>query len=203
MGARILIRSSKCGLGKRAGPEPPCLLSVLFSPTQQCREVEMLCPHLRFAFAARILGMLAFATVAAPIVICEATAKPLAAIVEDVDPRISSVALMDYLEPGRTLVLGAQGWIEIGYFASCTREKVVGGVVRIGVDRSEVSGGQVDRRQVECDSENIAVPELQAERVAGSAQRGLAEFRRLCPSCRGPRAAAAQFDAAYRCLRRR
>lgn len=100
-----------------------------------------------------------------------AFADPLAAIVEDVDSGVASVGFMDYLERGRTVDLGAKGWIEIGYFASCTHEKITGGVVRIGAEHSEVTGGRVERRQVQCDTEHLSLTKSVAARAAGSAQR--------------------------------
>jgi hypothetical protein len=105
----------------------------------------------------------------------------LAAIVEDVGPGVPSISFMDYLERGQELVLGASGWIEIGYLGSCVHEKVTGGVVRIGMERSEVTGGVVERRQVQCDRQNLIVTESQAERAAGSAQRGAAHNGKSIP----------------------
>lgn len=104
-------------------------------------------------------------------------AAPPVALVEDVDAKVPGVALMDYLEQGRRLELGSSGWIEIDYFSSCLHERIVGGAVTVGTERSEVSGGSVERHPVECDAGRIALTEPQAERAAGFVQRGGTELR--------------------------
>ncbi len=107
----------------------------------------------------------------------DASAAPPVALVEDVAPQVSGVALMDYLEQGRRLDLGSDGWIEIDYFSSCLHERIVGGSVTVGAERSDVSGGAVERHQVECDAGKIVLTEPQAERAAGFVQRGGAELK--------------------------
>jgi hypothetical protein len=104
-------------------------------------------------------------------------AAPPVALVEDVDMKVPGVGLMDYLERGRRLDLGSGGWIEIDYFSSCLHERIVGGAVTVGTERSEVSGGTVERHPVECDAGKIALTEPQAERAAGFVQRGGAELK--------------------------
>ena len=84
---------------------------------------------------------------------------------------------MDYLEQGRRLDLGADGWIEIDYFSSCLHERIVGGSITVGAERSDVSGGSVERRQVECDAGKIALTAAQTERSAGFVQRGGTESK--------------------------
>jgi hypothetical protein len=103
-------------------------------------------------------------------------AQPVA-LVEDVDAKVPGVAMMDYLEQGRRLDLGSGGWIEIDYFSSCLHERIVGGVVRVGTERSEVSEGTVERHPVQCDSGKITLTDSQAERAAGFVQRGGAELK--------------------------
>ena len=106
-----------------------------------------------------------------------AHAAPPVALVEDVDAKVPGVALMDYLQQGRRLDLGSTGWIEIDYFASCLHERIVGGAVTVGTERSEVSGGAVERHPVECDAGKISLTEPQAERAAGFVQRGGQELK--------------------------
>lgn len=106
-----------------------------------------------------------------------ANAAPPVALVEDVAPQVSGIALMDYLEQGRHLDLGAAGWIEIDYFSSCLHERIVGGSITVGAERSDVSGGSVERHQVECDAPKIALTEAQTERSAGFVQRGGTELK--------------------------
>jgi len=92
------------------------------------------------------------------------------AIVEAVDSPGAGVELMDTLEAGRTLRLGAGGTIEIGYLASCVDERITGGIVAIGSERSNVVDGAVDRSTVACDSGHI-VSGPESEAFAGSVQR--------------------------------
>jgi hypothetical protein len=106
-----------------------------------------------------------------------ARAAPPVALVEDVDAKVPGVAMMDYLEQGRRLDLGSGGWIEIDYFSSCLHERIVGGVVMVGTERSEVSEGTVERHPVQCDSGKITLTDSQAERAAGFVQRGGAQLK--------------------------
>jgi hypothetical protein len=106
-----------------------------------------------------------------------AGAAPPVALVEDVDAKVPGVAMMDYLEQGRRLDLGSGGWIEIDYFSSCLHERIVGGVVRVGTERSEVSEGTVERHPVQCDAGKITLTNSQADRAAGFVQRGGAELK--------------------------
>lgn len=123
------------------------------------------------------LALLAVLAASGPLGVRSAYAAPPVALVEDVAPQVSGIALMDYLEQGRRLDLGADGWIEIDYFSSCLHERIVGGSVTVGAARSDVSGGSVERRQVECDARKIALTEAQAERSAGFVQRGGTELK--------------------------
>jgi hypothetical protein len=106
-----------------------------------------------------------------------ARAAPPVALVEDVDAKVLGVALMDYLEQGRRLDLGSGGWIEIDYLSSCLHERIVGGAVTVGTERSEVSGGTVERHPVNCDAGKISLTEPQADRAAGFVQRGGTELK--------------------------
>jgi hypothetical protein len=119
-----------------------------------------------------VLVAASMATVAHP-----ARAAPPVALVEDVAPQVSGVVAMDYLAQGRRLDLGSDGWIEIDYFSSCLHERIIGGAVTVGVEKSDVSGGSVDRHQVECDAGKITLTEPQAERAAGFVQRGGTELK--------------------------
>ena len=108
-----------------------------------------------------------------------AYAGPPVALVEDVDAKVPGVAFMDYLEQGRRLNLGSGGWIEIDYFSSCLHERIVGGGVTVGTERSDVTGGTVERHTAECDAGKIALTEPQAERAAGFVQRGGTELHTM------------------------
>lgn len=77
---------------------------------------------------------------------------PFAAVVEDIDAPSTSIQFMDYVKKGQMIVLGPNGSVTLGYFQSCMQETITGGVAIIGKERSSVSGGLVEREEVECDN---------------------------------------------------
>ncbi len=84
-----------------------------------------------------------------------AAAAELTALVEDVKGRLQGVEVMDYVAAGRTLRLGAGDTLTLGYLSSCLRETITGGVVKIGNDQSEVTGGRVERVRIDCDGSRL------------------------------------------------
>ncbi len=74
------------------------------------------------------------------------------ALVEDATGTIAGVEVFDTLTAGRVLRLAPGAVLTIGYFKSCLREVVTGGVVTIGTERSEVQGGTIARERVPCDT---------------------------------------------------
>jgi len=91
-----------------------------------------------------------------------ARAGDMTALVEDVKGRIQGVEFMDYVAAGRTLRLGAGDTLTLGYLSSCLRETIAGGVVKIGVEQSEVTGGRVERARIECDGGRLKLAANQA-----------------------------------------
>ena len=71
-----------------------------------------------------------------------AWAGSVVAIVEEIEADRADVAFMDYLGTGRTIVLGKQGRLVLGYLKSCLREVITGGTVTVGVEKSVVKGGK-------------------------------------------------------------
>lgn len=95
----------------------------------------------------------ALSLVAAVAFASAATAEPqFSAVVEDIEAPSSTIQFMDYVKKGQMIVLGPAGTITLGYFRSCMQETITGGVAIIGSRRSTVSGGTVDRQEVECDT---------------------------------------------------
>src|SRR5271163_1749541 len=75
------------------------------------------------------------------------------AIVEAVYGNPPGVESMDYLETGRTLQLGPGDSIVLDYLSSCMREVIHGvGAVKVGVERSEISSGKIERAKVDCEA---------------------------------------------------
>src|ERR1700752_658907 len=84
---------------------------------------------------------------------------PLVALVEHLDGNPVGVEIMDYVEAGKVIRLGARDRIVLGYMTSCIRETITGGTVTIGRDKSEVQSGEVERILVECDARTAATVE--------------------------------------------
>lgn len=95
----------------------------------------------------------ALSLVAAVAYASAAAAEPqFSAVVEDIEAPSSTIQFMDYVKKGQMIVLGPTGTVTLGYFRSCMQETITGGVAIIGSRQSTVSGGTVDRREVECDT---------------------------------------------------
>jgi hypothetical protein len=95
------------------------------------------------------------------------------ALVEEVTAKSAGVQIMDYLSAGQIVKLGPGESIVIDYLRSCGREQITGGVVTIGVEQSEVAGGNVRREKVECDGGHM---QMTAEQASKS---GVMVFRSL------------------------
>ncbi len=109
---------------------------------------------------------LVVAVVAGMAVAGPAAAQSPAALVEDVDAPGAAVGFMDYVVPGQVIDLGAGGTLRLGYLKSCLSETIVGGRVIVGRSKSEIRGGKVERRRVECDGGRL---KLTTEQLAKSA----------------------------------
>jgi hypothetical protein len=62
------------------------------------------------------------------------------------------VAFMDYLQTGQIIWLDPYETIVLTYMSSCIRERITGGTVIIGMNRSDVRSGEVARFTVPCDA---------------------------------------------------
>ena len=87
-------------------------------------------------------------------------AQPVA-IVEDIDAPNAAVQFFDYVDAGTVIELGDSGTVTLGYFASCQRETITGGTVRIGDDASEIENGRIERERVECDGGGVQLAAAQ------------------------------------------
>ena len=81
---------------------------------------------------------------------------------------------MDYVEPGKTIQLGARGGIVLSYMSSCMRETISGGTVTVGTEQSEVAGGRVVRAKVPCDAGKLALTGDKPGQFAGRVFRSAA-----------------------------
>ncbi|MBM3547829.1 MAG: hypothetical protein FJX54_12825 [Alphaproteobacteria bacterium] len=94
-----------------------------------------------------------------------------AAIVEDLTGQVAGIEVLDYVDAGRVIEL-RQGTLVLGYLKSCVRETIRGGTVKVGSERSEVTGGAVERKTSPCDGGKL---QLTAEQAGKS---GAMVFRR-------------------------
>ena len=119
---------------------------------------------LKVAIISWLLGTLFF--------VCSAShADELVAIVEDYSPSFSGVEVFEYLSPGTILKLADNEWILLGYLRSCNQETINGGTILVGENKSTVVDGSIDRRKVQCDSENLQLTTDQSDRAGVSVMR--------------------------------
>jgi hypothetical protein len=112
-----------------------------------------------------VSGMFAF--------VAPAAAQAPVAIVEDVAGNADGAAFMDYVEPGKVIHLNPQSSIVLSYLKSCVREAIAGGTVRVGVERSEVEGGKVERTTVNCEAGRMMRATQETNQPAGLIVRDL------------------------------
>jgi len=129
------------------------------------------------AAAAVVLLPLTLATGAEP--------RPIAAIVEEVtgtpaiavkgpDGRVierTVLQAMVYVARGDEIALAPGDAIVLGYFVSCLRETIKSGILTVGARQSELEFGDVERRRVPCDVEQMQLTAEQANQSAGTVMR--------------------------------
>ncbi len=71
------------------------------------------------------------------------------AIVEEASAD-APVRIFSYLSQGQIINLGPKAELLIGFLRSCVQERVRGGVVKIGADRSHVTNGQRSAKPLDC-----------------------------------------------------
>jgi len=92
----------------------------------------------------------------------QALAQPVA-IVEDAQGDGVPVQVMELLEEGVVIELPAGASIVLGYLGSCLREHIAGGKATVGADQSEVTGGQVTRETIQCQSASASASSRSGE----------------------------------------
>jgi hypothetical protein len=78
------------------------------------------------------------------------------AIVEDVSPGIGDLRRFDLIAAGRSVELGQDGRLVLGYLKSCWQDSITGGRAVVEPLKSLVEGGALVRRRVECDAAGLA-----------------------------------------------
>jgi hypothetical protein len=114
-----------------------------------------------------------------------AFAQAPVALVEEIKGQVAGLEAMDYLAAGKTFRLGSDQTVIIDYLNSCVRETIRGGTVKIGVQRSEVDSGAVERGRVDCDAAKMMTTSGQVVdnagyvfRESGAAKEGLPRIQR-------------------------
>lgn len=79
-----------------------------------------------------------------------ASAQAPVAIIEQINGNPPGIEVMDYVEAGRIIRLGARDSIELAYLNSCVREVIRGGTFRVGVERSEAISSHIESFQANC-----------------------------------------------------
>jgi hypothetical protein len=100
-------------------------------------------------------------------------------VVEEVTGLSAGVGFMDYVHAGRIIRLGARESIVLDYMRSCVREKITGGTVTVGEERSDVRSGTVQRSTVACDAAKLTLTSQRADQAAGLVMRSPAPGRSL------------------------
>jgi hypothetical protein len=106
-------------------------------------------------------------------IITSSAADAQVALVEDVNSKAAGVEFMDYLPVGKQIRLGRQDTLVLSYLKSCWQESITGGTVTVGAEQSDVAGGKVERRKVDCDAGKLQLTAQQAGQSAGMVVRDL------------------------------
>jgi hypothetical protein len=100
-----------------------------------------------------------------------AAAQGPVAVVEEVTGPSAGVGFMDYVHAGTVIRLGARDSIVLDYMKSCVREKITGGTIVVGEERSDVRSGTVQRSTVACDAARLTLTSQRADQAAGLVMR--------------------------------
>lgn len=93
---------------------------------------------------------------------------PAVAVVEESES--AAIEPFEILRPGQVIALAPGQRISIGYFQSCLREEIEGGIVTIGAERSKVTDGRLRSTTVPCIS-RMDLTAAQAGKSGASAVR--------------------------------
>lgn len=97
------------------------------------------------------------------LVISDTVKSEPVAIVEDVSVEVTALQFMDIVEEGQIITLEDGQSITLGFLNSCTRESITGGIVTVGYEESQVSGGSVERELVDCDGGDLQLSKGQKQ----------------------------------------
>jgi len=98
-------------------------------------------------------------------------ASPVA-IIEEIISDQNQYGPMDFLFEGTEINLNSNDILILGYFTSCLQEKITGGKVRVGLDKSYVDNGKIIRKIISCEGGTLNLTEEQ------SGKSGVLVFRK-------------------------
>jgi hypothetical protein len=103
-----------------------------------------------------------------------AKAEPPAALVEDIQGKVTGAEFMDYVVAGQVIKIGTTGSVVLSYLKSCRRETISGiGTVIVGADESKVHLSAVKDEKVECDASHAHATTKETSEVAATVFRGI------------------------------
>lgn len=103
-----------------------------------------------------------------------AKAEPPAALVEDIQGKVTGAEFMDYVIPRQVIKIGPAGSIVLSYLKSCRRETISGiGTVIVGTDESKVHLSDVKDETVECDASHAHATTKETSEAAATVFRSI------------------------------
>jgi hypothetical protein len=103
-----------------------------------------------------------------------AAAQAPAAVVEDVQGKVTGAEFMDYVAPGAVIKIGPAGKVVLGYMKSCWRETITGvGTVIVGTEESMVHLSEVKAGKVQCDSNQSKPVDREVRESAATVVRSI------------------------------
>jgi hypothetical protein len=93
------------------------------------------------------------------------------ALVEDVKSASAKIEFMDYVGSGQVIELEPSDVLVLSYLKSCEHETITGGMVRVGLEKSDVQGGKVSRKKVPCNGGNMKLSSQEANATGASSFR--------------------------------
>jgi hypothetical protein len=111
-----------------------------------------------------------------------AKAQTPAAVVEDVQGKVTGAEFMDYVAPGKVIELGPAAMVVLGYMRSCWRETITGiGTVIVGAEESKVHSGEVKGNKVKCDAGHSHQIDRETGDSAATSFRGVEAISSVSP----------------------
>jgi hypothetical protein len=103
-----------------------------------------------------------------------AKAEPPAALVEDVQGKVTGAEFMDYVVPGQVIKIGQTGSIVLSYLRSCRRETISGiGTVIVGAEESKIHLSDIKDEKVDCDAGHAHATTKETSEAAATVFRSI------------------------------